>query len=100
MKEDFYHFKRNSTMDAYFKKYTDVIMRTGRKEKDYLKELVQTVDNFLDDSAVANVNAAEERKKSMFTKEVEPSGADTLLVQLSLQNQKEDIPTTSENMIA
>ena len=40
MKEDFYHFKRNSTMDAYFKKYTDVIMRTGRKEKDYLKELV------------------------------------------------------------
>ena len=54
----------------------------------------------MDDSAVADANAAEERKKSMFTKEVEPSGADTLLVQLSLQNQKEDIPTTSENMIA
>ena len=73
-------------MDAYFKKYTDVVMRTGRKEKDYLKELVQTVDNFLDDSAAASVSTAEERKKSMFTKEVEPSGADSLLVQLSLQN--------------
>lgn len=34
-------------MDAYFKKHHDVIMRTGRKEKDYLKELQQTVDDFL-----------------------------------------------------
>lgn len=47
IKEDFYDFRRNSTMDAYFKKYTDVIMRTGRREKDYLKELVHTVDDFL-----------------------------------------------------
>ena len=30
IKEDFYDFRKNSTMDAYFKKYTDVIMRTGR----------------------------------------------------------------------
>ena len=39
LKDDFYEFKKNSTMDAYFKKYHDVVMRTGRREKDYLKEL-------------------------------------------------------------
>ena len=46
-KADVYEFKKNSTMDAYFKKYHDVVMRTGRSEKDYLKELTQTVDDFL-----------------------------------------------------
>ena len=39
LKDDFYEFKKNSTMDAYFKKHHDVVMRTGRKEKDYVKDL-------------------------------------------------------------
>ena len=56
IKDDFYDFRKNSTMDAYFKKYTDVIMRTGRQEKDYLKELVQTVDEFLDKSETGSLN--------------------------------------------
>lgn len=48
-KEIFYEFKRNKTIDAYFRKYgDDVIIKTGRKEKDYLKDLVKTVDEFLE----------------------------------------------------
>ena len=35
-------------MDAYFNKYHDVVIRTGRKEKDYIKDLVKTVDDFLE----------------------------------------------------
>ena len=69
-------------MDAYFKKYTDVINRTGRKEKTYLKELVQTVDDFLDKPAFSHT-AVEE--PSDF-KELEPSGIETLLVELNLKN--------------
>ena len=63
-------------MDAYFKKYTDVINRTGRKEKAYLKELVQTVDDFLEKPAF-NHTAVEERGAA---KDLEPSGLESVLV--------------------
>ena len=36
-------------MDAYFQKYNDVVKRTGRHEKEYRRDLVKTVDDFLDD---------------------------------------------------
>ena len=43
-------------MDAYFKKYNDVVLRTGRREKDYIKDLVKTVDDFLgDDEGTSSV---------------------------------------------
>lgn len=35
-------------MDAYFKKHTEIVNRIGRKEKDYMKDLVKTVDEYLD----------------------------------------------------
>ena len=47
MKDDFHEFKMNSTMDAYFQKHTDVVMRIGRKQEDYMKDLVGTVNDFL-----------------------------------------------------
>ena len=56
LKQDFYEFKKNSTIDAYFRKYgDDVIPRTGRREKDYLKDLVKTVDEFLGDDQKAKI---------------------------------------------
>ena len=86
IKEDFYDFRKNSTMDAYFKKYTDVIMRTGRQEKDYLKELVHTVDDFLtktDTGSLDTIKMAEERAVS---KDAEPSGVDAMLVGIQMRN--------------
>ena len=48
-KEEFYEFKQNSTVKAYFRKYgDDVVMKTGRKERHYLPELVKAVDEFLE----------------------------------------------------
>ena len=50
MKEDFYEFSRTQTVDAFFKKHTDVVNRTGRREKDYIKDLNKVVDDFLGQS--------------------------------------------------
>ena len=67
-------------MDAYFKKYTDVVNRTGRKEKTYLKELVQTVDDFLDKPAFNHTAVEDPSKTPSDVKDLEPSGIETLLV--------------------
>ena len=80
-------------MDAYFKKYTDVINRTGRKEKTYLKELVQTVDDFLDKPAFKHTQAEEPGD----FKDLEPSGAESALVQLKLMNVDKELPIVSDN---
>ena len=67
-------------MDAYFKKYTDVIMRTGRKEKDYLKELVHTVDEFLDTTNNGSLNTLKMAEERAVSKDAEPSGVDAMLI--------------------
>lgn len=69
-------------MDAYFKKHTDVVNRTGRKEKDYMKDLVRTVDEFLEQDTFNATSVEDERG---LTKDVEPSGVDSLLLGLQIQ---------------
>ena len=66
-------------MDAYFKKYQDVVNRSGRSEKEYRKDLVQTVDDFLqdkEDSSLVQKQMIEAQSISRYT---EPSGVDTFL---------------------
>ena len=66
-------------MDAYFSKYHDVVMRTGRRETDYLKELTQTVDDFLN-SDPGNLNKIQVSDERNISKDVEPSGVDSILI--------------------
>jgi len=47
LKDEFTDFKKNSTMDAYFAKHTDLVDRRGRQSKDYMKDLVKTVEDYL-----------------------------------------------------
>lgn len=75
-------------MDAYFKKYHDVVIRTGRKEKDYIKDLVKTVDDFLEADTFDIEELTEKRQgERQVVKDIEPSGVDTMLVQLNMQRQ-------------
>jgi len=85
---------------AYFRKYgDDIIIKTGRKEKDYLPELVKEVDNFLETDAriLENTDTYEGRQ---VMKQAEPSGADAMLIQLSQQTKTMDIPHVKENPLA
>ena len=59
MKSDYHEFKMNSTMDAYFQKHTDVVMRIGRQQKDYMKDLVGTVNDFLKQDVEKNTQQQE-----------------------------------------
>ena len=78
MKDDIYDFKKNSTMDAYFKKHTDLVDRTGRRTKDYMQDLVKTVNDFLGDEDTFKASVAEVGRG--ISKDYEPSGVDSLLL--------------------
>ena len=75
LKDDFHHFKKNSTMDAYFAKHTDLVDRRGRGAKYYMKDLVQVTEDYLG-------NQTKVDEKRIITKDIEPSGVNTLLLQL------------------
>ena len=47
IKDNFATFKKESTVDAFFKKHTDIVDRTGRRQKDYIKDLNKVVDDYL-----------------------------------------------------
>ena len=62
-----------------------MIARTGRHEKDYLKDLVKTVDEFLGED-LESMDAQKLSDERNVAKDCEPSGVDALLVGLQMQN--------------
>ena len=69
-------------MDAYFQKYNDVVKRTGRNEKEYRRDLVKTVDEFLEDKEDDKLHQDKLIEAQSASQLAEPSGVDSLLVQL------------------
>ena len=80
IKEQYAEFKRESTIDAFFKKHTDIVDRTGRRAKDYMKDLNKQVDAYLD--TTDDLEALKMDNERQVAKEAEPSGVDSLLIQL------------------
>ena len=98
IKTQYETFKKESTIDAFFKKHTDIVDRTGRRQKDYIKDLNKQVDDFLaSDNALEQVKLKEEM---LAAKEQEPSGVDSLLIQLQQLSSKVDMPGMPENPLA
>lgn len=78
IKIHFAEFQRESTIDAFFKKHTKIVDRTGRREKDYMKDLNKFVDEYLNQKDMfESMKVSEELQKA---RDAEPSGAETLLV--------------------
>ena len=98
IKTQYETFKKESTIDAFFKKHTDIVDRTGRRQKDYIKDLNKQVDDFLaSDNSLEQVKLKEEM---LAAKEQEPSGVDSLLIQLQQLSSKVDMPGMPENPLA
>ena len=98
VKENYAKFKRESTVDAFFKKHTDIVDRTGRSAKDYMKDLNRAVDDYLESTDAESTKKDEAERQ--VAKEAEPSGADSLLIQLQIMSRNLDVPAPSDNPLS
>ena len=80
IKASFAEFKKESTVDAFFKKHTDIVDRTGRRQKDYIKDLNKVVDDYLDTPDELESMQGMVDDKRMLAKEAEPSGVESMLI--------------------